>query len=803
MKEFRLALRRLLRSPGYAVTALLTLALGIGVNTAMFGIVNTLLLRPGPYPDAARLVRVFRTSPQSQTWPHSLPNLRDEQAQADVFSALAAYQGWNYSLAEPGQPAEQLPSITASADLFAALGVPAMLGRTFTRDEQVPGRDRVAVLSYDCWQQRFSGDPGIIGRQLRLDGEPVTVIGVMPASFAYPLYWGRVDLWRPLKLLNDWREDRGNNWLNALARLKPGVSLGQAQSEMNAIAARLAREYPANNMGVGLRVVPLHDSALDAVGHRLSWLTLGLAGVVLLVACGNLANLQLARAAAGARSLAVRAALGASRARLMAQQLTESTVLALAGGALGLLLAMWLNAAIGRQITLGGTAGLAIPLDARVLGFALLASLATGAGFGSVPAWIASRVDLNAALKQGGRGAAGDRSSHRLRHGLIVAEVTLVLVLLAGAGFFIDGLRRFMERNFGWDTTGLLTGTITLPENRYPTDESRRRFHERLEERLASIPGVEHAALGSSIPTRSFGSSGGVIVEGRPIPPPGREPLVDYAVVTSGYFAALRIPLVAGRLFPPRVRPDSPRTIVINETMARTLWPGEDPVGKRVAAAGDHPDWEEVIGVVRDVTFAADLGTPDTRMQAYRPLVFNPWGYVTIALRARAPETLVGPLRRAVSELDPDLPVAGLSTVRATMDRNRHNLDLVNDLLGSFGLLGLFLAAIGLYGVIANLVAQRTPEFAIRMALGAPPRGVLWLVLGTGLRLIALGGVAGLAGAIALLRVLGSLLPTVPGQSPLMVAAAAGALATVGAAACWFPARRATRVDPMIALRSE
>ena len=803
MNEFRLACRRLLSCPGYAAVALATLALGIGANTAMFGIVNALLLRPGPYPDPTRLVRVFRTSPQSQTWPHSLPNLRDEQAQADVFAGFAAYQGWSYSLAEPGQPAEQLPGVTASADLFAALGVPAMLGRTFTRDEQVPGRDRVAVLSYDCWQQRFSGDPRIVGRDLRLDGETVTVIGVMPASFAYPLFWGRVDLWRPLKLLNDWREDRGNNWLNALARLRPGVSLGQAQSEMDGVAARLAREYPANNTGIGLRLVPLHESAMDAVGHRLSWLTLGLAGVVLLIACTNLANLQLARAAAGARGLAVRAALGASRARLMSQQLTESTVLALAGGALGLLIAGWLNAAIGRQITLGGAAGVAIPLDFRVLAFALLASLAAGAAVGSVPAWIASRVDLNATLKQGGRGAAGDRSSHRLRHGLIVAEVTLVLVLLAGAGFFIDGVRRFMQRDFGWDTTGLLTGTVTLPENRYPTDESRRRFHERLEERLAAIPGVEHAALGSSIPTWSFGSSGGVLTEGRPIPPPGREPLIDYAVVSSDYFAALRIPLIAGRLFPPHVAPDSPRTIVINETMARLLWPGEDPIGKRVAAAGDHPEWEEVIGVVRDVSFAANLGTPDTRMQAYRPLVFNPWGYVTIALRAPAPETLVGPLRRAVADLDPDLPVAQLSTVRATMDRNRHNLDLVNDLLGSFALLGLFLAAIGLYGVIASLVAQRTGEFAVRMALGAPPRGVLWLVLGVGLRLIALGTVVGLAGASALLRVLGSLLPTVPGQSPLMLALAVSTLAVVGVLACWLPARRATKVDPMIALRTE
>ncbi len=803
MNECRLALRRLLQSPGYTLVALLTLALGIGVNTAMFGIVNTLLLRPGPYPEAGRLVRLFRTSPQSRSWPHSLPNLRDEQAQADVFSSLAAFQWWAFSLAEPGQPAERLSGVVAGADLFATLGTPPLLGRTFTPDEQQPGRDRVAVLSHDCWRQRFAGDPHIVGRTLRLDGESVTVIGVMPASFAYPLFWGRVEVWRPLALLPDWREDRGNNFLNAVARLKPGVSLAQAQTELDTIAARLARQYPANNAGIGLRIVPFHESAMDDVGHRISWMTLGLAGVVLLIACANLASLQLARAAAGARGLAVRAALGASRLRLMRQQLAESVLLALGGGALGLLLTVWLNAAIGRQVTLGDTPGLDIPLDLRVLGFALLASLATGAAFGSVPAWIASRVDLNVALKQQARGATADRSSHRLRHGLIVAEMMLVLVLLAGAGFFIGGIRRFVQRDFGWETTGLLTGSLTLPPNRYPDDAARHAFIDRLDQRLAALPGVDRVALGSSLPLWSFGSSTGVFVEGRPVPPPGREPLMYYAVVNADYFTALRIPLVAGRLFPARARRDGPREVVINETMARTLWPGESPLGKRISSSADKPEWEEVIGVVGDVSFAANLATPDTHLQAYRPLASRPWGYLAIGLRARAPETLAEPLRRAVAELDPDLPVAGLATVRARMDRSRHNFDLVNEMLAGFSVLGLFLAAIGLYGVIASLVTQRTSEFAIRVALGAPPRSVRWLVLGFGLRLVGAGSLLGLAGAVACVRLLGSLLPAVPGQDPLMLVLAAAALAAVGAAACWLPARRATRVDPMIALRSE
>ena len=803
LADLKFALRSLLRSPGYTAVALATLALGIGANTAMFGIVNAILLRPGPYPDATRLVRIFRTSPQSQTWPHSLPNLRDEQAQADVFSHWADFQWWSYSLAEPGRPAEPLSGVTATADLFGTLGVRPLLGRTFTAVEQEPGRDRVAVLSYDCWQRRFDGDPQIIGRTLRLDGEPVTVIGVLPASSADPMFWGRVEVWRPLTLLHDWRESRGNNWLDALARLKPGISLVQAQAEMDTIAARLARQYPANDAGTGLRLVPMHASALDPVGRRVSWLTLGLAGVVLLIACANLANLQLARAAAGVRDTAVRAALGASRARLMGQQIAESTLLAMTGGALGLLVAAWVNDAIGRRAFIGDRPGADFSLDPRVFAFAVIVSLATGLVFGAVPAWVSSRVDLNPALKQQGRGAIGGRAQNRLRHALIVGEVALALLLLSGAGFFIRGLQRFMQRDFGWDTSGLLTGAVALPENRYPTDDSRRVFCERLEERLAALPGVQHVALGSSLPTWSFGSSTGVFAEGRATPPPGKEPLSYCAVVNADYFAALRIPLVAGQLFPAHLRPDSPRVVVINETMARTLWPGEDPIGKRISFSADHPQWEQVIGVVRDVSFAANFGTPDTRMQAYRPLVFVPRAYLNIAVRGAAPETLAAPLRRAVAALDPDLPVAELRTVRQTVDHYDHNFYIASDLLAGFALLGLLLAAIGLYGVVSHLVVRRVPEIGVRVALGASTQNVLCLVLGAGLRLAALGSLLGLTAALALMRLLGAILPGIPGQDPLMLALVVFLLAAVAALACWMPARRATRVDPIIALRTE
>lgn len=804
LSDLKITLRSLLKSPGYTATAISTLTLGIGVNIAMFSVVNAVLLQPGPYPKGDRLVRIFRTSPQSQTWPMSLPNFRDlRSGTTRAFRSVAAFQWWNYSLGRPGQPAAQLAGVTASADLFATLGVPPLLGRTFTAAEQQPGRDDVAVLSYNCWQNRFSGDPRIIGRVLRLDGRDVTVIGVMPPSFAYPMFWGDVDVWRPLELRHDWRADRGTNWLNAVARLRPGVSLAQAQAQVDTVAARLARSYPANDAGTGLRLVPFHVSAMDHLGRSVVWLTLGLAGVVLLIACANLANLQLARAIAGARSLAVRTALGASRRRLMGQMLTESVVLSVAGGVLGLVLASWITYALGRMVVIGDNTHMAFLLDRPVFWFALMVSLATGVVFGSLPAWVASRTDVNSALKRQTRGSTGNRSQHRLRQALIVGEVALALTLLSGAGFFLRGLHRFMLRDFGWDTSGLLTGRVTLPSSRYPDDAARRRFAEKLEARLATLPGVSHFAVGSAIPITSFGSSGGVIVAGRPRPIPGREPLVYFDVVSPDYFATLRITLVAGRLFPRDLRPDSQQVVIINQAMARKLWPGQNPIGQRISFSADHPQWEQVIGVVRDVAFAANFGTPDTRLQAYRPLVLQPWGHLTIVLRANAPATLAGPLRRLVAGLDPDLPVANLWTVHAAMSHYQHNFRVVDRLLSGFALLGLLLSALGLYSVISHLVIQRLPEFGIRIALGAPPRTVLWLVLGSGLRLVAVGCVVGLVGAFGLLHLLSAILPAVPGQdlvAPFLVVAG---IATIAALACLLPARRATRVDPMIALRAE
>ena len=808
LSDLKFTFRQLVKAPAFTAIALLTLALGIGVNTAMFSVVNTLLLQPAPYPHADRLVRVFRTAPQSKTWPHSAPDLDDQRAQNHVFDSLAAFQWTAFSLAQSGQPAERLQGLAASADLFATLGVQPALGRAFTSDEQQPGRDQVVVLTDALWRSRFAADPAIVGRTIRVDGTNQTVIGVMPANFAYPLFWGQLHIIRPLVVVAYWQHQRTNRWLETIARLKPGVSLAQAQTEMDTIAARLARQYPDTNPGTGLRLVPLHQTAMDDTVRNVTWLTRALAGFVLLIACANLANLQLARSAARARDFAIRTALGASRAQLMRQLLTESVLLALAGGALGVLLAVWLNALLSRQLDVADGTALTIPLDWPVLGFAFLASGVAGLLAGAVPAWFATKTDVSPALKSQSRSATGDRSRHRIRHALIVAEIAFALVLLAGAGFFLRGLQRFAARDPGWRTAGLLTGIVTLP-NKQPTDhyfktESRRQFYDRLLQRLAEQPGVEHVSLSSALPIHTYNNSRSIAIAGRADSPHGQEPLADYVVVSADFFNTLGLPLIEGRLFPDNLRADSPPVAIINESMARQFWPGESAIGKRLGStdAGAR-EWAEIIGVVRDAGYVANLGLPDTRLQLYRPLVQEPWGTLSIALRAHNPETLAEPLRRAVAALDPDLLVADLQTIGQAVDHAQHNLQVANQLLAGFAVLGLGLAALGLYGVISTLVVQRTAEFGIRLALGAQAHDVLWLVLGKSLALAGLGSALGLVGAAALISFLGKLIPGLPGEDPLVLAGIVLLLLLVALIACILPARRATKIDPMIALRAE
>jgi putative ABC transport system permease protein len=596
---------------------------------------------------------------------------------------MAAFSRSGFDLAEPGQPPETVSSMLVSADFFPTLGVVPILGRVFTAEEDQPGRDRVVVISHGFWHNRFAGDPNIVGRTLRLaGGSVITVLGVMPAGFDHaPLWWGKVDAWQPIAFTSQQRQERKVNTVHALARLKPGVSLAQAHVEMSAIAARLAREHAENNAGV--RVIPLKGSATGDAGSNIAHFTLGLAGFVLLIACVNLANLQLARAAGRAKEYVIRAALGARRSRLMRQSITESLLLAVIGGALGLILAVWASRLIGSRIIIGDQVGINVPLDSSIMFFSVLITLLAGVAFGTSPAWIGSRVDVNEALKQGSRGTTAHRSQHRLRHGLIVAEVALALVLLTGAGLFMSGLYRFTRIDSGWRMEGLLTGYVSLPDKKYGTDDSRRAYYDRLQARLAALPGVERAAISMTLPLWGLPIRGGFVIEGRPEPPRGEEPVLSINRVSPGYFGALGMRLIEGRDFTTADAARTSNTVIINEAMARRFWPGKSAIGKRFRHLAPEIPWQEVAGVVSDIRFPGNLlSEPETRYQMYEPLGREPRGYAAIALRgAASPEALVNAVRRAIAEIDPDQPVSNLRTAQQAVERSLSLFSVISSIL--------------------------------------------------------------------------------------------------------------------------
>ena len=802
LRDLRFAFRQLARTRGFSVIALLTIALGIGVNTSMFSMLNALLFHVPPYPEAENLLRLFRTTPAVDSGPHSPGNFIDLHDQARAFSHLAAFAGNNYSLAEPGQRAEQVRGIDVSGDFFAALGVQPALGRFITAEDDQPGHGQVLVLSDPLWRGRFGADPGIVGRQLHLaGGDVVTVIGVMPPGFNDPLLWGQVAAWRPLAFSAETRSSRGGNWLGVLGRLKPGVTSAQALAEINAVNASLAQAFPETNARSGLRFVSLARSAQDKTTRMLSWFAMGLAVCILLIACANLANLLFARNAVRAHEQAIRAALGASRFHLIRLALTESLLLAVVGGAGGLVLAAWCNQAFGARLTLGGQTGLSLPLDWRVLAFAATATIGAGVGFGILPAIFASRTNVASGLKTGGRGRLSG-GQHRLRHALIVAEVALALLLLSGAGFFLRGLDRFTDRDHGWRPDHLITAGVTLPWANYRDDASQVAFYEKLQSRLSGLPGVEHVAVSRTLPFTGFGWGQRFVVEGRPLPAPGAEPQRDVNGVSPEYFETLGLTLVAGRNFSAADIAGPERTI-ISESMARQLFPHENPIGKRIRHPST-PEWQEVIGVVRNVTFATNFEQATTPFQTYRLMAREPGRGVAISLRSALPaSTLNDAVRRVVAEIDPELPLQDLQSATQVIERGLANYALTGRLLSGFALLGLLLAAVGLYGVISGFVTQRTNEIGLRMALGAQVADVLRLVLGQGLRLALIGAGIGLAGAVAMARWLAAIMPALPTAEGGTAVVVTVGLLTIAAVACLIPARRAAKIDPMVALRSE
>jgi predicted permease len=811
MSSLRYAVRSLLKSPGYTAIALITLALGIGVNTSMFSTVDALLFRSAPYPESDRLVMLAGMTRDGEQRNFSEPEIREIRPQVTGFSSLTTAEYVSQALAEPGRPAERLTGAAFSREMIDTLRVHPSLGRNFTAEEFEPGKNQVILISERFWKARYGGDRNVIGHTLRLDGETVTIVGVIPERFDYPMLWGPISFWRPLNFTRDQLLHRGYRNLLLIGRLQPGVTSAAIVNQLAPLARAQEKAFPQDYPGFRYRAMPLHEATMDDLGRSLSWMLLGLSGFVLLICCANLANLQLARATASVREFAIRAALGASRARLVAQQLTECLLLSITGGALGFGVALEIDDLLERSLLIGGEARFSIPIDSRVLLVTLLVSLLTGVLFGIVPALFASRPDVTQALKAQARGATASRGQHRLRHALIVGEVALALVLLGGAAIMNRGFSQLLQRRVGWDTDRVLTASLPLPENHYDTDAKRTAFFRRLESRLVALPGVEHAALATSLPLFNYTSDRQVFIDA-PASGQAQNPVASHVMIAGDYFATLGIPLLAGRTFAPDLTADSPPFIIVNEALARHFWPGRSAVGRRLGVienvqGSNVTIWREVIGVVGDVEPAANVANPPTRLTVYRPLVQEPWAYVNLVVRA-APglgrvEGLADSVRRAVAEVDPDLPADNLGSVRQFVSRMQHNLIVVGQMLLGFAALGLALAAIGLYGVISHLVAQRTTEFGIRLALGAQPKDVLASVLNRGLRLALIGCAIGLAGAYGLGRFLAAIMPRLARADPLALALVAVLLFAVTLIACWFPARRATKVDPMVALRAE
>ena len=807
LRDVRYAARTLLRQPGFTLVAVLTLALGIGANTAIFSVIDAALLRSLPYREPGRLVHLWETkrSRDFEQREASYPDFLDWRAQsAEVFEGLAGYTSRPFTLADAGE-ATRARGAAVTANFFDLLGVNAVAGRTFVAGEDGPQAKRVAVISHGLWQRRFGGERATVGREVTLDGQAYTIVGVLPADFNFALL-GDADVWTPLAPTPDVASRRYMHWLKVIGRLKQGVNLEGAQAHLATVASRVERDDPGAHAGVGLRAVPLQEEFVGPVRPVL-FVLLGAVGFVLLIACTNVANLLLARSAARQKEVAIRAALGASRWRVVRQLLTESVLLSLAGGAAGLVLALWGVDLLVAAIPAAQLAQMPylqrLSLDRDVLLFACGLSLLTGVLFGLTPALSASRTDLQGALKEGGRSTVS-RGSRRLRDLLVVAEVALALMLLVGAGLLMKSLVLMLKVDPGFDTRGLLTMRVALPPSRYNEDAKAARFYDEMLRRVAAVPGVRGAALTSNLPLANEGGTGMPQVVGRSTPA-SELTEAHLRTVSANYFEVLGLPVVKGRAFAERDDATAPPVLLVNKTFAERVFPGEDAVGHRVTFKFTGERSLEIVGVVGDekVTSLDARTTPVIYFHARQ----GPDSSAALVLRTDAadPLALAPSVRAAVRALDPEVPVFAVQTLEQMVAGSRAAFmrRYPAYLTGVFACVALLLALVGIYGVVSYAVAQRTHEIAVRVALGARTRDVLRLVLGHGL-LLALGGIAlGAAGALALTRLISGLLFGVSAADPTVYGLVALLLAAVALLACLVPARRATKVDPMVALRYE
>jgi putative ABC transport system permease protein len=793
-----------LKNPGFTLIAVITLALGIGANTAIFSVVNAVLLRPLPYHESDRLVVLSTNENDGALGNTGYETFVDWRERSRSFERIVAIRSWGGALTGQGEP-EVIRGLRVSADYFKLLGVSPALGRDFRVEEDRPDTRFVVIISNSLWERRFNSDPRVVGKQLVLSDQPFTIVGVMPSGFTDFLaanFHNGAEAWAPIGYdITQPFACRTCQHLKAVARLKPGVTIGRARAEMSDIMNLMSREHPKIYATPAISVARLQDQFTRAIRPAL-YLLLVAVGLVLVIACANIANLLLARANERAKEMAIRAALGAGRWRIIRQLLVESLLLSLTGAAAGVTLALW-----GTELLTGLSPAKMLQLqpvttDARVLGFTLLVSLLTGLFFGLAPAWQAARQDAQLALKESGRISPG-RRQRRLRQSFVVAEFVLALVLLVGAGLLIRSFLRVLDTKPGFESRNLLTMRISASSaSRYRDAAQVSAFYGDAIERVRALPGVEAAGVVSNLPFGGNMDMSGFHVEERPLANPADAPSAERYSVSPDYLRAMGIPLLRGRGFTEQDNANAPLVALINHTAARRIWPNEDPLGKRIRLGGVDGPLRSVVGIVGDVNHY-DLETPPG-LQAYIPHPQWTDPYMQLVVRGAAePGSLTGAVRQSIRELDPEMPVHGAATMRQLVSASLAQRRFTLLLIAAFAAVALLMAAIGLYGVTAYSVTQRTQEIGVRLALGARRADVLRLVVGQGLRLVALGLALGLMSALALTRLMKKFLFEVSATDPVTFAGIALLLALVALLACWVPARRATKVDPMIALRCE
>jgi len=803
-QDVKYGARMLLKSPGFTLVAVLTLALGIGANSAIFSVVNAVLLRPLPYPNADRLVFLTEWSQQVPNMSFSFEDFKDVRDQNKVFESVVASrsQGW---VLTGLQETEQLNGRAASSGLFATMGIQPILGRAFTPDEDKPGGQKVVLLGEGFWTRRFARDPGVLGRQLQLDNVSYTVIGVMPGNLHRSMQLN--DVWTPL--MQDEGTQGGPNQRGShpgiylAARMKPGITVEQARAEVVGIAQRLAEQYPNSNAKQSMTVVSFLDAVVGDLRSAL-WVLLGAVVFVLLIACSNVANLLLARAAARQKEIAVRTALGAGRRRIIRQLLTESVLLSVVGGVLGMALAYGGVRAL-VAITPANTPRMdEVRLDGAVLAFTMLLSIGTGLVFGLFPALQSSKSDTAETLKEGGRGASAGVARHRVRSALVIAEVSMALVLLVGAGLMLRSFMQILDADPGFNPERVMTASFSLPDAKYSDPAKARLFIDSVVKKVQAIPGVDSAA--TTLPLLG-GFQNGFVAEGQPEPRPGQFPSTDVTRITPDYFRAMGMPIQKGRAFTDMDIAGQPLVCIVDETMVQTYWPGQDPLGKhiRFGANVQNPQMT-IVGVVPHVkNYGVDQ---ESRVEIYLPVMQNTRGFATFVIRtAGDPGAVTSAVRQALASVDPDIPLFRPRALEDILSDSRGQRRIAAQLLAAFSLLALTLAAVGIYGVMAYAVQQRTHEIGIRLALGAQKNDILKMIVGHGMILagigVAIGWVTAFGVSFSLSRAVSTLLFRVSSADPPTFASMPLLLAAVALLACYIPARRALRVDPMIALRYE